>query len=553
MHTNHRRLRRRAWTVVVALVVTSFVGATPADAQTSPTSLDWIDQLFGQSWPTAGHDRTGNRNNPDERILNPDNVDQLTELWRFTTGSDIAATPSVDRDRVYFPDFAGNVYALDRDTGAQVWRASVPAITGVTGDFARTTPALVGPLLLLGNQGGSTGRHDVPGSGGGWIFALNKNTGQLVWKNKIESHFAALITQSIQVQDTTGYVGVSSSESTYFKLTPNVGDYVCCTFRGSMVAFDVITGRVRWKTYTTPPGMSGVAVWGTVPAVDPIRRLVLASGGNNYSASPEVIACLQANPDNRIACSPPGNHFDSMIAFNMDTGRVVWSAPGWDSDVWNGDCLPLLNPNGPGPNCPPEGAVGPDYDFSQAPALLRVPINGRMRDVAGAGQKSGHYTLVDRTTGQRLWRTEVGPGGQFGGLQWGSATDGERIYVANSNSGNLTAADLSQPGTYAALDPSTGEILWQIDDPGHQGIGFSGQGAVSVANGVVYACSTSPRGEMFALDAATGELLWIYPSGGTCIAGAAVVDGTIYWGSGYRRWAPLMTGNNIFRAFGLPT
>jgi polyvinyl alcohol dehydrogenase (cytochrome) len=303
---------------------------------------------------------------------------------------------------------------------------------------------------------------------------------------------------------------------------------------------------VRWKTFTTPPGLSGNAIWGTVPSVDPLRRLVFASTGNNYSVSPEVLACLEAEPEDPTDCSPPGNHFDAMMAFDMDTGRVVWSTAGWESDVWNTDCSPLFNPNGPGPDCPPDYAEGPDYDFGQAPTLLRVRIGGRLRDAVGAGQKSGVYWLLDRRTGAVLWSTQVGPGGPFGGLQWGSATDGERIYAAVSNS-----SDLTQPGTYAALDPATGEILWQVDDPGFRPGEFSGQGAVSVANGVVYGCSTSPRGEMFALDAETGETLWTFPSGGTCIAGASIVDGTVYWGSGYRRWGPPATGNNVFRAFRL--
>jgi polyvinyl alcohol dehydrogenase (cytochrome) len=38
---------------------------------------------------------------------------------------------------------------------------------------------------------------------------------------------------------------------------------------------------------------------------------------------------------------------------------------------------------------------------------------------------------------------------------------------------------------------------------------------------------------MFALDAATGKVLWRYPSGGSVNAGAVVVDGVVYWGSGY--------------------
>ncbi len=38
-------------------------------------------------------------------------------------------------------------------------------------------------------------------------------------------------------------------------------------------------------------------------------------------------------------------------------------------------------------------------------------------------------------------------------------------------------------------------------------------------------------------------------NGGACEAGAAISNGTVFWGSGYRLF---FTGNNKFYAFGLP-
>src|SRR5205807_4456480 len=80
-------------------------------------------------------------------------------------------------------------------------------------------------------------------------------------------------------------------------------------------------------------------------------------------------------------------------------------------------------------------------------------------------------------------------------------------------------------------------------------------GFVTVANGVVYAPSTgaanpSSTPNMFALDAATGEVLWSFPSGGSVAAGAVVVNGTVYWGSGYGRLG-FVGGQNKFFAFSL--
>jgi polyvinyl alcohol dehydrogenase (cytochrome) len=54
---------------------------------------------------------------------------------------------------------------------------------------------------------------------------------------------------------------------------------------------------------------------------------------------------------------------------------------------------------------------------------------------------------------------------------------------------------------------------------------------------------------MAALNAATGALLWTFPSGSSCLGGAAIADGTIYWGTGYRTFGPLTTPGNKLYAF----
>jgi len=116
--------------------------------------------------------------------------------------------------------------------------------------------------------------------------------------------------------------------------------------------------------------------------------------------------------------------------------------------------------------------------------------------------------------------------------------------VAKSNSADAFSG---VPGYWAALDAATGAVLWTTNDPFYA-FTFSAQGAVSVANGVVYACTLDAQGHMLALNAATGQILWTFPSGGACNSGAAIVDGTVYWGSGYRLFG---TPNNKLYAFGL--
>ena len=179
-----------------------------------------------------------------------------------------------------------------------------------------------------------------------------------------------------------------------------------------------------------------------------------------------------------------------------------------------------------------------DGDFGSMPNFFTARIGGRDVPMVGVGQKSGSYWALDARTGQVVWSVKVGPSGPFGGIQWGSATDGERIYVAAANSAR-TPVQVAAPGRgtttvtgglWAALDPATGRVLWRTPDPQ----GAIDMGFVSVADGVVYAGSGASTGDtMYALDARTGAVLWGYPSGGSVIGGAAIVDGSVYWGSGY--------------------
>jgi polyvinyl alcohol dehydrogenase (cytochrome) len=59
------------------------------------------------------------------------------------------------------------------------------------------------------------------------------------------------------------------------------------------------------------------------------------------------------------------------------------------------------------------------------------------------------------------------------------------------------------------------------------------------------------QNQMFALDAATGAILWQFGAGSSVNAGPAVVDGSVYWGSGYSRSGIEGSGSTTFYAFSL--
>ncbi len=497
-------------------------------------------------WPSSGQNLNNTRNASDETTIDVSNVAGLTLKWSLPTTGNVSATPAVDGQYLYVPDWAGNLYKLNRETGEQVWVQNISEVTGIKGNFSRTTPVIAGYAIIVGDQGGRF-------YSGARMMAFNRDTGELLWMTVVDDHAGAQITAAASAFGNRLYVGVSSAEEAYAQ-DPN---YDCCSFRGSVVAMHTVTGDVLWQTYMTPDlaGYSGNSVWGNMPVIDLKRKSIYVTTGNNYTVPQPALDCVEqhkGDPEAMRACieAVPGgreNYFDSIVALDMETGGVRWARQVIPFDAWHLGCI------GPDPeNCP--SPPGPDHDFGQGPMLFTVPDGqGGTRDLLGAGQKSGIFWALNPDTGEIVWETKAGPGGSLGGMQWGSATDGERIYVALANSdhvpwqllgnGDQTGQTVTT-GFWSALDPVTGEIIWQATGDPTSG---SNQAALTIANGVLFAGSVDEHGSMYALNAATGETLWYFASGKHVNAGPAVVDGTVYWGSGYSG----SPDSGIF-TFGLP-
>jgi polyvinyl alcohol dehydrogenase (cytochrome) len=508
----------------------------PGNAQ-NPANADW--PMFGQNTANTA-------SNSLETSISAKNVNKLEAKWTFTTGGDVTARAAVVDDVAYFPDWAGNLFAVRASNGKLIWSHQLSDYGLPAGTVSRTSPAVVSSVVYVGTQ-------YVPSGPTGWLLAINAKTGALVWKIQPDtSNPFPVITASPVVARGVVYVGMTSNEEYAAGVDPG---YKCCSVSGSVVAVNAATGAILWKAFTVPDGYSGGAVWGSNPVVDEVRRTVFVGTGNNYShpTDPKYLACVAAGKT-EANCLSLDNHVDSILALDMSTGAVKWATKlvNWNqsqlgvtngNDEWNTACFIT-----PFTNCPT--GPGPDYDFGSAPNELTYQSSTGPKTIIGAGQKSGIYYALDPDTGAVLWATQVGPGSALGGIEWGSATDGARIYVAIANLYGIPYA-AGSAGSWAALDPATGAILWQKADPN----GAIDLGPVTAANGVVYANSmggpssaTAPT--MFALDAANGDTLWSFAAGSSVNAGATIVNSRVYWGSGYAHLGPTLgTGNNKFYAF----
>src|SRR5258708_31504967 len=121
--------------------------------------------------------------------------------------------------------------------------------------------------------------------------------------------------------------------------------------------------------------------------------------------------------------------------------------------MWRVACI--LPGGGRKPNCPV--ATSPDFDLGGSGP-------NSLENIVGFGQKRGIYWALNPDNGNIVWSTLVGPGSSLGGIEWGTATDGQRIYVAIANRFHLpyTLAPSGQQitwGAWSALDVATGNIL----------------------------------------------------------------------------------------------
>jgi polyvinyl alcohol dehydrogenase (cytochrome) len=458
----------------------------------------FADPFSAPHWNGWGVDASQRRFQPaDMAQLAAHDVQRLKLKWAFGfPGADFAAAqPTLMGGRIFIGSQIGKVYSLDANTGCTYWEfdAGAGVRTAITvGQSATGWVAYFGDLKAN-------------------VHAIDAVTGAALWKVHVDDFSGARITGAPTLIGTTLYVPVASIEEA-MAIDPK---YPCCSFRGSIVALQASTGEQLWNAHTiadepTPRaissaevqlmGPSGASVWSS-PTYDPVKQRIYVTTGDNYS-------------------DPPSNTSDAILALNAVSGKLAWAL-----QVTSGDAFNVACPSSqPGPNCP--AAKGPDFDFGSSAILVNLS-NGKRALIAG--QKSGVVTAIDPDRdGQVLWQTRVGRGSPLGGVQWGSAADDKKIYVAVSD----TKFSVVSPGTPGAqtslfnpkeawlLDNNTGggihalrlesgEEVWQTPHPGCKdvlGCGPAQSAAITAIPGIVF--SGGLDGHLRAYSADDGHIVW---------------------------------------------
>ena len=437
----------------------------------------------------------------------------------------------------------GYVVALDTKTGCVKWATPTPS--GPRNSLAYGRLGKDGPMGLVG------------GGGDGNLVALDARTGKLVWKADPRHDKSVPLSGSAIFAGDRLIVPISAIDVAN-AMRPT---FECCKGHGAVAAVDPASGKVLWTWHTMEQakplgrkssqgidlyGPSGAPIWSS-PSVDLKRGVVYTATGENTSP-------------------PATGTSDSLVALDLATGKQKWVFQALANDVWNMSCP--QGPPPPGatlkPNCffGGEGSVMRDHDFGGGPLIWR----GGGRELILGGQKSGDVWAVDAASGKQVWHHQFGKGTALGGIHWGIATDGVRVFAPIADPG--VPAPLGAAGLYA-IDIASGKVAWSWKASADCENGrkarvsscaerFGISAPPLVVDGTVIAGGLD--GRVYVFDAVSGKLLSTHDTavaysgvnkiaghgGSIDAAGPFAGDGMVFVGSGYGSFGQM--GGNVLVA-----
>jgi alcohol dehydrogenase (cytochrome c) len=448
--------------------------------------------------------------------INKSNINRLVPIWNASVMNEQGelAQPTVYNGVMYVVN--GNwTFAIDVETGRQIWRTPVELEAGVDhAGFNRGAATI---------YNGKVFRVTVDNH----ILALDMKTGKEVWNQKFadkkEGYYA---TGGPIVANGVLMSGVSGGES---------------TTRGFIDGWDPETGKKLWRRYTIPaPGEPGSETWpkdsdawkyGGGPtwrsgSYDPELDLVYWGTGNAEPYDPRPRGDLDSL------------YTSSVLAIRPKTGEIACYYQYTPNDLY-------------------------DVDGTDENVLADIQIDGRPRKVMIQANKSGFMYVLDRTNCKLI------AAHPYVKVNWASRIDletgrpvltdvhqrflaGEEVEIwpsrgtnavpiaLNPNTGIVyastwnvpriqklapqrtavigglsTGVEAKQPdmkpgdvfGHFLAINPVTGEKKWEIpltDMP-------SSAGMLATAGGIVFTGKLT--GEFLALDQDTGKTLWQFKTG----------------------------------------
>jgi alcohol dehydrogenase (cytochrome c) len=470
--------------------------------------------------------------------ITPANVARLTPVWVFSTGEPRPheSAPVVNNGVMFVTSPNNQVIAIDAKSGNVLWRYRRPRPAGASVPHETNRGvALYGDRVYYA-------------AGEAVLVALDARTGKEIWTANVADNKSGYYT-TLAPLVAGGVVMVGASGGEY-------------GIRGFVAAFDLDTGKERWRTYTVPaPGQPGHETW---PAGDEWK-----TGGapvwvtGNYDPETNLAFWGAGNGGPTIGDKRPGDNLytSSTLALDVATGAIKGYHQYHPNDAW-------------------------DWDEVSPPILVDYRRNGRtikgLIDVARDGylwfleRSAGPITFVEgkpyvfqnvfRRLDPKTGRPDVDeqhkPGtnrkadfcpNAHGGKNWPPIAFSPKtrmIYIpannnicgSNAGAENLTytpgRAFVGVTGSTPWINPGAdhfGELqAWDVDTGQkawtHNYAKSPNWGAMlATGGGLVFSGGTNDR-KFHAFDAATGRLLWEFPTNSGILAppSSFLVDGKQY-------------------------
>ena len=322
------------------------------------------------NWLTHGRTYSEERFSP-LTAIDDANVNRLGLAWSLDmdTRRGLEATPLVEDGIMYTTGSWSTVFALDAATGEVVWSYDphVPRAWGPKGccDVVNRGVALWEDKIISASFDGR-------------LFALDKNTGALLWEtNTIDRNRPYTITGAPRVIHGLVIIGNGGAEF---------------GVRGYVSAYNSNSGEMAWRFYTVPGSPDGPFEQPELATAaqtwDPDGSWLVSGGGgtvwDSIAFDPELdilyVGTGNGSPHARHIRSPAGGDnlfLSSIVALNPKNGEMLWYYQTTPADNW-------------------------DFTATQHMILTNLKIDGEERKVLMQAPKNGFFYVLDRETGELL-------------------------------------------------------------------------------------------------------------------------------------------------------
>jgi alcohol dehydrogenase (cytochrome c) len=473
----------------------------------------------------------GQRFSPLNKI-NTANVSKLTPVWAFSFGGEKQrgqeSQPVVYNGRMFVTGSYSRLYALDAATGKKLWKYEHRLPEGIMPccDVVNRGAALYDDLVIFATLDAQ-------------LVALKQDTGDLVWKTKIDDYAAGYsATAAPIIAGGLLLTGVSGGE---FGVV------------GRVEARDPKTGKLVWTRPTVEGHMGYIwdkdgnkkenGISGTTNQTWP-GDLWKTGGaatwlGGTYDSKTGLAYFGTGNPapwnshlrkgDNLFSCS--------TVAIDVKTGKIVWHYQGTPNDSW---------------------------DFDGANEFITFDQDGKR--LGAKADRNGFFYVLDANTGKlqnafpfvkkitwasgvdlKTGRPNFVPENRPGDPTAGDGKKGSEVFAAPGFLGGKNQMPMAySPQTHLFYVPSNewGMEIWNEPVAYKKGAAYLGAGFT------IKPLNDDYIGALRAVDPKTGKIVWEVKNNAPLWGGVLTTGGNlVFWGTpeGYLKAADAKTGKVVWQ------